>query len=81
MARIADQNFKHHLSPNGTLLPARRNVNRVAIHAKPEARLEGAEHAREPDFVPMIEALAKAQALRLPHPRPVTRLHTNAGGD
>jgi hypothetical protein len=28
----------------------------------------------------MIEALAKAQALRLLHPRPVTCPHANAGG-
>ena len=29
------------------------------------------------DFAPMIEALAKAQALGLPHPRPVTCPHEN----
>ena len=29
------------------------------------------------DFAPMIEALAKAQVLGLPHPRPVTCPHEN----
>ena len=29
------------------------------------------------DFAPMIEALAKAQALGLPHPKPVTCAHEN----
>src|SRR6185503_17240154 len=29
------------------------------------------------DFAPMIEALARAQALQLPHPRPVTCPHEN----
>ena len=29
------------------------------------------------DFAPMIEALARAQALGLPHPRPVTCPHEN----
>jgi len=32
---LADKDFKHHFSPNGTLSPARCIVNGVTIHASP----------------------------------------------